>query len=34
VTAYRRRAADLLRPYRAEDVERTVARELVPALLG
>jgi len=34
VTAYRRRAADLLRPYRAEDVQRTVARELVPALLG
>jgi hypothetical protein len=32
--AYRTRAADLLRPYRSGAVQETVARELLPALLG
>ena len=31
---YRRRAAELLRPYRSEAVQETVSREVVPALLG
>jgi hypothetical protein len=31
---YRRRAAELLRPYRAEAVRETVAREVLPALLA
>ena len=34
VRAYRERAAELLRPYRSEAVEETVARELLPGLLG
>jgi glycosyltransferase involved in cell wall biosynthesis len=34
VTAYRARAAELLRPYRSEAVQETVERELLPALLG
>ena len=34
VGSYRERAAELLRPYRSEAVEETVARELLPALLG
>jgi glycosyltransferase involved in cell wall biosynthesis len=33
-TAYRERAAELMRPYRSDAVQETVARELVPALLG
>jgi hypothetical protein len=33
-TAYRTRAAELLRPYRSDAVQRTVSEELVPALLG
>jgi glycosyltransferase involved in cell wall biosynthesis len=32
--AYRDRATELLRPYRSESVQETVARELLPALLG
>ena len=32
--AYRERAAELLRPYRSEAVQETVANELLPALLG
>jgi hypothetical protein len=32
--AYRDRATELLRQYRSESVQETVARELVPALLG
>jgi len=32
--AYRERAAELLRPYRSDAVQATVARELLPALLG
>ncbi len=32
--AYRERAAELLRPYRSDEVQETVARELLPALLG
>ena len=32
--AYRQRAAELLRPYRSEAVQETVANELLPALLG
>jgi glycosyltransferase involved in cell wall biosynthesis len=32
--AYRERAAELLRPYRSDAVQETVARELLPALLG
>ena len=32
--AYRRRAAELLRPYRSDAVQETVASELLPALLG
>jgi glycosyl transferase family 1 len=31
---YRRRAAELLRPYRSEAVQETVSREVLPALLG
>jgi hypothetical protein len=31
---YRRRAGELLRPYRSESVQETVSNELVPALLG
>jgi hypothetical protein len=31
---YRERAAELLRPYRSDAVQETVARELLPALLG
>ena len=34
VRTYRERAAELLRPYRSEAVQETVARELVPALLA
>lgn len=34
VVAYRERATELMRPYRSEAVQQTVARELVPALLG
>jgi hypothetical protein len=34
VRAYRDRAAELLRPYRSDAVQETVARELLPALLG
>jgi hypothetical protein len=34
VRAYRERATALLRPFRSESVQDTVARELVPALLG
>ena len=34
VRDYRERAAELLRPYRSEAVQETVARELLPALLG
>jgi Glycosyl transferases group 1 len=34
VGAYRERAAELLRPYRSDAVQETVARELLPALLG
>ena len=34
VTAYRARAAELLRPYRSDAVQETVATELLPALLG
>jgi hypothetical protein len=34
VRAYRERAAELLRPYRSDAVQETVARELLPALLG
>jgi glycosyltransferase involved in cell wall biosynthesis len=34
VRAYRARAAELLRPYRSDAVQETVARELLPALLG
>jgi len=34
VTAYRARAAELLRPYRSEAVQETVERELLPGLLG
>ncbi len=33
-SAYRDRAAELLRPYRSEAVQETVTRELLPALLG
>jgi len=32
--AYRQRAAELLRPYRSDAVQETVANELLPALLG
>ena len=32
--AYRERAAELLRPYRSDAVQETVATELLPALLG
>jgi glycosyltransferase involved in cell wall biosynthesis len=32
--AYRERAAELLRPYRSDTVQETVATELLPALLG
>ena len=32
--AYRARAAELLRPYRSHEVQKTVANELLPALLG
>ena len=32
--AYRERAAELLRPYRSDAVQETVASELLPALLG
>ena len=32
--AYRERAAELLRPYRSDAVQETVANELLPALLG
>jgi len=32
--AYRERAAELLRPYRSDAVQETVARELLPALLN
>jgi hypothetical protein len=34
VRAYRKQAAELLRPYRSEAVQETVERELIPALLG
>jgi glycosyltransferase involved in cell wall biosynthesis len=34
VRDYRRRATELLTPYRSEAVQDTVARELLPALLG
>jgi Glycosyl transferases group 1 len=34
VADYRRRAADLLRPYSSDSVQETVTNELVPALLG
>jgi len=34
VREYRARAAELLRPYRTESVQETVAHEVVPALLG
>jgi glycosyltransferase involved in cell wall biosynthesis len=34
VHTYRERAAELLRPYRSDAVQETVARELLPALLG
>jgi hypothetical protein len=34
VRAYRERAAELLRPYRSDAVQETVARDLLPALLG
>jgi glycosyltransferase involved in cell wall biosynthesis len=33
VGAYRTRAAELLRPYRSDEVQQTVANELLPALL-
>jgi glycosyl transferase family 1 len=32
--AYRGRVAELLRPYRSDEVQKTVADELLPALLG
>ena len=34
VRDYRRRAAELLRPFRPEAVQETVARQVLPALLG
>jgi hypothetical protein len=34
VEAYRKRATELLEPFRAEAIERTVAEEVVPPLLG
>src|SRR5215207_592547 len=34
VRAYRQSATELLRPYRSDAVQETVARELLPALLG
>ena len=34
VRDYRRRAGELLTPFRAEAVQRTLAREVLPALLG
>jgi glycosyltransferase involved in cell wall biosynthesis len=34
VRDYRARAVELLRPYRSDAVQETVARELLPALLG
>jgi glycosyltransferase involved in cell wall biosynthesis len=34
VRAYRQRATELLRPFRSDAVQETVARELLPALLG
>jgi glycosyltransferase involved in cell wall biosynthesis len=34
VRDYRRRAAELLRPFRAEAVQATLAREVLPTLLG
>jgi hypothetical protein len=32
--AYRERAAELLRPYRSDAVQKTVTEDLLPALLG
>jgi hypothetical protein len=34
VHAYREQAAELMRPFRSEAVQETVANELLPALLG
>jgi glycosyltransferase involved in cell wall biosynthesis len=34
IQTYRERATELLKPYRSEQVQETVARELLPALLG